>query len=564
MAAISWRQLSSVISEVAQGIGSLRKTKWTFEGTVVWGIIGVIGVFAIIRALAPPVGDDWDSLAYHLAIPKLYLQHHGIYFIPFSSHSNFPFNWEMLYTLGLSFGSISLAKLFHFLSGALLLASVCSAAKRHFGAETARLSALILAGVPTVAWLATTSYIDLTTALFSFLVVYSLLNFTTSKDRKWAVFAGISAGLAAGTKMTALIMIAIAAVWIIFDAKSSKPDKPVRLAIGAIIICALLAAPWYIKSLIYTGNPVYPFFYGIFGGKDWSAESAALYRADQLKFGMGRDFASLLMLPWNLTFHFARFNDFAARLPAYFIFKGEITSNETVLFPRNAMVYLTSIGPVFLAGLPLIALGTVKKGIPRALILASSVLLLAWFFMMQDHRYLIPILALIAPAIAYSAVQFGYKKITLVVAASAGVFTAILMGIFVWPSVPVSLSIEKPDVYLTRELDLYPASKFINDELPKNAKIAMFGDTRGFYIDRNYFWAEPLHNALIPFDTMNDGNDLIKWFRSHKVTHVLINQKIMPDPNSKDAPKYAKLLGEAMPDMEEVYSERNIMVYQIK
>ena len=67
----------------------------------------------LVGALAPPSGDDWDSLSYHLAAPKIYLAHGRIVFIPYDSHTDFPFTMEMLYTLGLSCGGAAGAKLFH-------------------------------------------------------------------------------------------------------------------------------------------------------------------------------------------------------------------------------------------------------------------------------------------------------------------------------------------------------------------------------------------------------------------------------------------------------------------
>ena len=33
-------------------------------------------------------------------------------------------------------------------------------------------------------------------------------------------------------------------------------------------IALIVAAPWYLCNLAFTGNPVYPFAYGIFGGRE--------------------------------------------------------------------------------------------------------------------------------------------------------------------------------------------------------------------------------------------------------------------------------------------------------
>ncbi len=134
-------------------------------------LLGILGISALIAALVPPSMSDWDSLAYHLAVPKLYLQHGGIYYIHFTSHSNFPMLMEMLYLAALAVSGPVAAKLMHFWTGVLLVLSVMLTARRHFGARSAGLAAVAIAGIPVVLWEATTAYIDLATALYTVLAV---------------------------------------------------------------------------------------------------------------------------------------------------------------------------------------------------------------------------------------------------------------------------------------------------------------------------------------------------------------------------------------------------------
>jgi hypothetical protein len=115
-----------------------------------------LGLFTLIGALAPPAGLEWDALSYQLAVPKIWLRAGRIFYLPWVSHSNFPFTLQMLYTLMLGVGSVSAAKLCHWLCGALLVASVYTFGARHLaqplGAERARtaglVAALILATTP--------------------------------------------------------------------------------------------------------------------------------------------------------------------------------------------------------------------------------------------------------------------------------------------------------------------------------------------------------------------------------------------------------------------------------
>ncbi|MEN6521998.1 MAG: glycosyltransferase family 39 protein [Armatimonadota bacterium] len=559
-AVISYRELAGVISDAFDGLKAVRKIKWNAEMAIIAAILASVAVLALVRSLAPPVGDDWDSLAYHLAISKLFLKHHGIYYIDFSSHSNFPFTWEMLYTLGLSFGSVSLAKLFHFGAGVILTGAVYSMSARHFSRSTGRLAALMVAGIPLLAWEATTAYIDLAVALYLLLTVYALLNFSEEGDKKWALVAGLTAGLAAGTKMTALLMIPIAFVWILWPnrAKSGVRSLRWKTAFTAVLLAAVIAAPWYVKSYVYTQNPVYPFAYGVFGGKNWSAETAKAYRDDQKKFGRVPDAQSPVMLPWNLTFRFARFNDYAARAEP---------GLELPAFTGSSQVYLSSVGPLLLAFLPLVLFGMLRKGKHRPLLIVSCVMIAAWYITMQNTRYLLPALAMLAPVMAHSAELIKVRKAAVAASVTAGAFTVMLMLMFVWPVVPVVFGMEAHDHYLDRSLNIYRASSFVNKSLPRDGGIALFGETRGFYIGRDYIWADPGHNALIPYDSMgSDPEKLLGWLRNRGMSYVLVNKANFPDYRDESAPASAKLIWQAVGNrrLKEVFNDpSDIAVYRI-
>ena len=150
----------------------------TLSGTA----LVLLGLCTLVGALAPPAGLEWDALSYHLAGPKTYLHEGRIFYIPYDHHTNFPFTLQMLYTLMLSAGSVGGAKLCHWLCGALLVASVYTFAVRHVAATPERgraiglIAALIVASTPIVLWEASVAYVDLATALFTWLSVYALFN----------------------------------------------------------------------------------------------------------------------------------------------------------------------------------------------------------------------------------------------------------------------------------------------------------------------------------------------------------------------------------------------------
>jgi len=71
----------------------------------------------------------YDSLVYHLAMPRLYLLEHRIVPTPNMIYSGIPFGTEMLYGLGLALGSDSVAKLIHYGFGVAVAATIYSWSK---------------------------------------------------------------------------------------------------------------------------------------------------------------------------------------------------------------------------------------------------------------------------------------------------------------------------------------------------------------------------------------------------------------------------------------------------
>ncbi|MBU1570069.1 MAG: hypothetical protein KKE00_06065 [Proteobacteria bacterium] len=77
------------------------------------GVAAVLAVSVIILSSVPPVSRD--ALTHHLAVPKLYLNHGGMYEIPSVIFSYYPMNLDLLYLIPLYFGNDIVPKYIHFL-----------------------------------------------------------------------------------------------------------------------------------------------------------------------------------------------------------------------------------------------------------------------------------------------------------------------------------------------------------------------------------------------------------------------------------------------------------------
>jgi hypothetical protein len=79
---------------------------------------------------------------------------------------------------------------------------------------------------------------------------------------------------------------------------------------------------------------------------------------------------------------------------------------------------------------------------------------------------------------------------------------------------------ETPEAYLNRTFRAYPMMRRASQDMPENARIAVYGEPRTFYLDRDYFWADDQHNNLIDYARVQNGADLVVALRAQGATHV--------------------------------------------
>ena len=539
----SVREFVAILFELVQGARSWAGRRSDKVGQVVLFAVAAAGALVLLRSLAPPSALDWDALSYHLAVPKIYLRHHKIIYVPFTSHSNLPFLLEMLYTLGLSFGSIGAAKLFHFATYAVSALAVYSLSRRHLNAGIGRLAALIFLTVPVVMWEAGNAYSDIATALYVTSAAYAVLNWEQTRSGVWLTVCAIMCGFALSTKVFAVVPIAALCLWILFAAKDR--GKGFRSALLVALLALVVGSPWYIKSYVYTGNPVYPFLYSIFGGKYWSASAAAAYSNSQSIFGMGHGLKQLLLAPWNLTVHGNYFFD----------------------DPNNPKLF-SFIGGVFLAFIPLGVLAGGRGKVAARLGLVCLAYGIAWFFLMQQVRYLIGVLPLLAVLAAWGldAVNRTWKSTRYI--ANGFLAMCVLLSLFTGyllclDCARAALGLEPPAEYLSRTLDTYDAQAYANDSLPADAKIVFFDEVRGFYLDREYMWGNPGHHEMTLWSSFHNGSDMARYFRSKGFTYALVNWRLARY-SGKDVLHVRYLpecIGKSL--MREVYSSRGVTLYEL-
>jgi len=513
---------------------------------VYWVIVLVVAA-QLVAALAPPSPADFDGLAEHLAQAKQYARDGRVHPLWYDHHSQFPATVQMLYTMAHVFGRPGAAKLFHWVFGVMAIGATVLAGRRLLVPAAGAYAGLILATTPGFAWLMGVGYVDLATTACAVLAFYFFAR-SLQEEQTWLLYlSALMAGAAAGTKMQGLTLLGVLAAGVLIT-RRQRLVVAVRRAAAYVGIALLVCGPWYVKSYLWTGNPVYPFAYDIFGGKLWSADRALHYRYSQRQYGKGempplRQFRqmpplrkafcgprapqNLLLAPINLTLDPPAFT---VPLGSFWAFASD------------------SVGPLWLALLPLLLLCRRPPPV-RWMLWALLPLWLWWLWSMQLTRYLLPSLALAAPAAGWAAIEAERRSriLATVVRSVLAAWSVVAMGImlmYVLPQAPAAFGLVGPDAYLAGHA-LYEASKFINGGTQPDAKVALYGEPRGYYLDRDYLWADPGHSALIDYNCARTPEGLVSEWRRLGVTHVMINRAQFPDLRRSNDP-LALTIGEAV------------------
>gem|GEM_PF-2663923 len=475
-------------------------------------LVALILLVSFVGAFAPPT--NMDALNYHLAVPKLYLQTHKIIFLPTMFYSAAPFASEMINSLFLLIKGEVSAQLAQHLFGWALLFALFSFAKSRYGSNGALLAVAALLCLSSFIFIFSEPKNDMLVTLFAFLALWSLLSWNGSGKLSDLVLIGAFAGLASGTKLFGLgvafsLFVVLLALLILKRYRLSKISTSLLTGLAFVF---LFAFPWYLKSYLWSGNPVYPFFYGVFGGAHWN--EILDYRAFQL----GREaylpvnFVNLIVSPW--------------------------------LVANRGEVFLARTGVVFLAILPGLFLFRRLPQEIRILGWFSLIYYLLWFLFLRDARYLMPIIPPVAIICAFIILRLEVNSrllkwllmLTIILGLGANFLTDLKIQL---PKVPgVFGTATEEEFYrdfketerrdhtsgrLVNAFPEYELSRKASELLFPDSKLAIFSLDQAFYyyfFDYPYVLALPMRQNLIDFASLKNEEEMSKRLRGLRITHI--------------------------------------------
>jgi 4-amino-4-deoxy-L-arabinose transferase-like glycosyltransferase len=517
-------------------------------------------LLALTLALLPPT--DWDGLFYHLKGPQLYLETGRIVANLDIPHLNFPSSFEMLFLLAMSLRGDTTAVLLHYVFALMLTGLVFSMARRLFHLANPWLAVLFLLAIPMVLGLSGWAYNDLALAFYEITALYLLLLWHARQNRlnhqgsddsidvpgggdvkagervSMALLglSGLFAGFSMGLKYTSFV-VPLTLMALIFCWQRRKLAVLFRslLLFGAIAFLA--AAPWYLKNLVFTGNPFYPF---VFAGENWDDFRADTYR----RSGSGIAYNPERCLPFendNLVTGLAPDCDLDL---SYF-------AGRLVRLPYDITLGLQdasgdgNTGPLFLLFFPLILIyAAFRRGSERPSALnAMLFFVLAQFAfwtlgvvstsVLFQTRLLLPALVALCPILAwiledlarYDQPRFSFRG-QLIVILTLVLLTGLALQIIYWlPSQPWAYlsGAEDRDAYLQRNLGShYLAMETINDQLPDDAVVAFFWEPRSYYCRVDCFPDSILDSFGRLEYLYDDAEGIRRALLDQGVSHILI------------------------------------------
>ena len=440
---------------------------------------------AAVRAVAPPT--DWDCLAYHLALPKLYLGRGAVVELPWLLHSHWPHAMELLYGAALGAGRDGAAALAHAGLCAAWVLLVGLTAER-WGEADGWAAAAVAASQPVALSLAGLPHSDGAWAFLHLAAAAALWRWKESERRAWLLAGALLAGAAASCKLLGLLVLP---VWLFWAGWRRGPRAAAAFALAA----ALPVAPWLLKSWLGAGDPVWPLLPGVFGGRWGGPAIAAAY---------------------------ARANLWSSWPPA-----GELLRYGplSLLIPTAAAA---------------LAAAARRDRWPEWLAfswLPAPLFAMAFFRHHEGWRFMLPLFPAFATTIAWQARRWSGR-----VRAAALAGAALVAGAL-WPAATAAESNElfavlalrssaRPDadprrLYLSRSLDHYDAYRDISRALAgTRARVLLFREIRGYYLDVDYLWGDPYNQGLIDYRDLPDARALRRRLAFLGVTHVLVNEEL--------------------------------------
>jgi hypothetical protein len=504
----SWRRFQTDLADFAA------RRNLSFSQYNVFTKLALALLFSLpfLLTLAPQF-EAFDALLYHLAQPARVLQDGGVRLVNIP-HFWFPNLTENVYLWALALHSERLAQMIHFTWGLLSALLLWRWAARDWGVEIGRKTLLLLAAIPSLPMLASWAYADMALVFYALATLYALTFFDSTRSSGWLWLTGVMAGFAMTTKYTSFTVPLAAGLLILLwrrGALSQTLAHATRFSLTALLV----AAPWYVRNLIFTGNPFYPFG---FGGQYWDAFRAEWYASPGT--GIGWDVPQLVVLPLNVVLGYRDENFHDGRLGPLFL----------LLAPLAVWILVSGVRDSSVRGRSLQAIGL--------FCLLSSA---AWTFgvistkSLWQARLLFPAaISFAIPAAlgwealkAFDSSRFRISFFSNIMIAAVIALTLFDSGMFVVQRNPLAVAFgaQSRQGYIARVNPSYAMLMQTMSKLPAGARVYSIFEPRSYGLPRST-QPDPINdNFAHDFYLYETPSEILAQWKLQGYTHILVSER---------------------------------------
>lgn len=470
-----------VLARSVRGVRLPHLRSWPAWQLALAALIFVYVVGDVLITCAPI--SSADALYYHATVPELFEREGRIEQVPWMWQSYQPFTVELLILDGFLLWDSVQGAFAPLLLGLGAGATVFVGAHRLAGRGVALLATALFLCQPFALWLLTSTFVEPAAAFAVALAVANLARYVRGAGTEALVLAGLFTGAAAGMKYIAAgaaAVVALGALIVLWRRLS------LRLIVAFGLPALAVALPWYVKNAILKGDPGYP----ILLGWDNEEERAAAWETFN-NFGHGHSPLDLVLL--------------LPRLLA-----------DAELF--NRAEYITPLLIVFAPVALLDPRGRRFAGIALTCIVVYFVV---WFVSVQDARYLLPAMPVLAVLAAVGIVAMARQgslghAVTIVGVVSAFAVGGVVSVAYASRFVPYLVGHQTEEAFLRENVSYQASVDWLNANLPPDSRVVV---DHAFLLhikpDALMWTSDALRSTAGPAETR-------AFVRRYGVTHAII------------------------------------------
>ncbi|UCH78692.1 MAG: glycosyltransferase family 39 protein [Candidatus Coatesbacteria bacterium] len=480
-----------------------RLRRWLTElepGPAAWLFAAGLLTFPLALAAAePPI--YWDALTYHLAVPFKYLGAHHFAYLPHNIYASMPLGATMFYLWAMMWDGLTCANASYFVVTLLAAAVVYRLARRWLPQFYAATATFLVYFTPVFFVVMPGAHVD------HFLMLYvaaALFLYFTPRgaeapaDLRRAAAVGVFLGAALAVKYTSIYALGAFVPLLAYDLIRRRL-RARELAL-ILAVAFLFVVPWLVKAYVERGNPVFPLFYDVLGGRDFTPAQAEALIEWQHGMCAGRGWSDYLLLPYRISVE-ADF-DYKAFAGVYLPFLLPLAAVAAVAFRRAGRIVVFGWG-----------------------------FFVCWSLGPQQLRFLDGGLAALAVAAAgtLAAAEGAWG------AWGRATWRAAIVAVFIFSGVAYNigglvhtlegfdyLAGQSREGFLDEKCAFYRAQMYLNEDTPPDARVLMMFTNHTLYLEReavydSFFEASAF---LLAAEEGADAEGLYRLAREWGVTHV--------------------------------------------